>query len=345
MDHIVYVTSPESQQIHVWKMDRYGILTLLQVKNTPGQGQPIVIHPKKMRLYIGMRPLYSVLSYLINKQGLLSEENLSTQIGCPTYLTIDYQNETLYYVSYRRSYLSVSIIDKQGIISAPIQMLEGLQNCHSANIESRNRMLWVPCLNEDKIRLYHIDQAGYLTPSSPEAIKIKNGAGPRHMVFHPNGNYAYVLNELNGIINVISINIGNVPSIIQALDIIPINFSKIYRRRWASDIHITPDGRWLYACDRASSLLSHFNVLDDGSTLSLSSCQKTEIQPRSFAIDSQGTFLIVAGQNSHHIRVYHIESKTGKPISMNRYMVGKGPTWVTISVQNENYFSGSFPAK
>jgi len=70
--------------------------------------------------------------------------------------------------------------------------------------------------------------------------------------------------------------------------------------RWAADIHITPDGRHLYACDRTSSTLTIFSVSEDGSVIAVEGFQPTETQPRGFNIDNSGKYLIAAGQKSSH---------------------------------------------
>ena len=84
------------------------------------------------------------------------------------------------------------------------------------------------------------------------------GAGPRHMVFHPNEQYAYCVNELNSSVDVWELKDphGNIECV-QTLDMMPENFSDT---RWAADIHITPDGRHLYACDRTAN--HHISVYE-----------------------------------------------------------------------------------
>ncbi|SNC59096.1 6-phosphogluconolactonase [Sodalis endosymbiont of Henestaris halophilus] len=330
MKQIVYVASPDSQQIHVWQMDGQGMLTLLQVVNTLGKGQPMAIHPKKTHLYIGIRPVFSVISYCIDEEGLLTEDSIAPLLGSPTQITTDLQGTTLYSVSYSSSYLSVSPIDERGVVGAPQQTLKGLTNCHSANVDTTNQVLWVPCLQEDRIRLYKIGQSGCLMPFSPAALECVAGSGPRHMAFHHGGNYAYVINELSGTVDVIDIHsAGFGPRIIQTLDIMPATFSNI---RWAADIHITIDDRWLYCCDRKASIISRFSVSEDGSVLSLLGYQATETQIRGFNIDPQGRFLVAAGQKSDHIAVYAIDAQSGVLSLIERYAVGRGPMWVSILV-------------
>ncbi len=81
--------------------------------------------------------------------------------------------------------------------------------------------------------------------------------------------------------------------------------------RWAADIHITPDGRHLYACDRTASIITVFSVSEDGSVLAVEGYQPTETQPRGFNLDHSGKYLIAAGQKSHHIAVYDIVGEQG----------------------------------
>ena len=100
--------------------------------------------------------------------------------------------------------------------------------------------------------------------------------------------------------------------------------------RWAADIHLTPDGRFLYACDRTSSTLTVFSVSEDGAVLTVEGFQPTETQPRGFNIDQAGQFLVAAGQKSHHIEVYNITQPQGLLKPVGRYAVGQGPMWVVV---------------
>jgi len=328
MKQIVYVASPESQQLHVWQMDNEGLLTLLQVVDTPGQGQPIAIGPSNNHLYLGVRPDFGVVSYHIDEQGRLTEAGMAPLPGSPTHLSTDHQGRFLFCASYSKSCVSVSPIDEQGITGAPIQVLEDLTNCHSANIDPTNQLLWVPCLKEDRIRLFTLAADGQLQPGRPDAVDTVTGAGPRHMVFHPQRPYAYCVNELNSTVNVYAVDpAGGAPRIIQTLDMMPKGFTDT---RWAADIHITPDGRYLYSCDRTASVITRFAVSEDGSVLEVLGHQATETQPRGFNIDTRGRYLVAAGQKSHHVAVYRIDGQSGDLLPLARYPVGQGPMWVAI---------------
>ncbi|MGK2946916.1 MAG: 6-phosphogluconolactonase [Candidatus Malihini olakiniferum] len=328
MQQVIYIANSESQQIQVWQLVSSGKLTLLQAVDTPGQVQPMVIAPNKQHLYVGVRPSFSAISYHIDAQGLLMKVGSASLPGSPTHLSTDRQGRFLFSVSYNSETLSLSQIDKKGIVVEPTQQLDGLSGCHSSNIDPKNRVLWVTCLKEDRIRLYHVSQEGALSVAEQAELCTVKGAGPRHMAFHPNQRFAYCVNELNSTVDVIELySVEGKARIVQSLDAMPQDFTDT---RWAADIHLTPNGRFLYCSDRTASLLSIFQVAEDSGTLSLVGHQSTEMQPRGFNIDNSGKFIISAGQKSQHIEVYRIDQESGKLQPLMRYAVGQGPMWISI---------------
>ena len=314
MKQTVYIASPESQQIHVWNLNHEGALTLTQVVDVPGQVQPMVVSPDKRYLYVGVRPEFRVLAYRIAPDdGALTFAAESALPGSPTHISTDHQGQFVFVGSYNAGNVSVTRLD----------------GCHSANISPDNRTLWVPALKQDRICLFTVSEDGHLVAQDPAEVTTVEGAGPRHMVFHPNEQYAYCVNELNSSVDVWELKDphGNIECV-QTLDMMPENFSDT---RWAADIHITPDGRHLYACDRTASLITVFSVSEDGSVLSKEGFQPTETQPRGFNVDHSGKYLIAAGQKSHHISVYEIVGEQGLLHEKGRYAVGQGPMWVVVN--------------
>jgi 6-phosphogluconolactonase len=98
---------------------------------------------------------------------------------------------------------------------------------------------------------------------------------------------------------------------------------------WASDLHITPDGRFLYAAERTGNQIGAFSV--DGATgkLSYLGATATEPQPRGFQIDPTGKYLVASGEKSDTISVYAIEAN-GALRFLQKYPTGKGSNWVEI---------------
>jgi 6-phosphogluconolactonase len=87
---------------------------------------------------------------------------------------------------------------------------------------------------------------------------------------------------------------------------------------WASDLHLTPDGRFLYAAERTSSTLGAFRVDPASGKLTYVSSTPTEKQPRGFAIDPSGRYVVVSGEKSDTISSYAIDGESGalKPIGV-----------------------------
>ncbi|TNH44352.1 6-phosphogluconolactonase [Photorhabdus luminescens] len=325
MKQVVYTASPNSCQIHVWNLNNEGELSLIQIVDVPGEVQPMVVSPDRKHLYVGIRPQFSIVTYQIGSGGELVQQGISSIPGSPTHISTDKQGRFLFSASYSYNNLSVSLIDEQGVVGEPVQIIEGLQTPHSANIDWDNKQLLVPCLKEDRIRIFEMIEEGYLTEKRAEEITTAMGAGPRHMAFHPNQQVIYCINELDATVDVY--RKWEKYRIVQTIDSLPTDLAGV---RWSADIHITPDGRHLYTSERTSSLISHFVISPDGFNLTLAGHYKTETQPRGFAIDHSGKYLIASGQKSDHISVSSVDKYTGKLTELARYSVGKGPMWVTV---------------
>ena len=96
----------------------------------------------------------------------------------------------------------------------------------------------------------------------------------------------------------------------------------------AADLHITPDGRFLYGSERTSSTLTGFTVDPTHGTLSTIGSVPTETQLRGFNIDPAGGYLLAVGQLSHALSSYHINASTGQLTKLKAYAMGKNPNWV-----------------
>src|SRR5262245_30108955 len=99
---------------------------------------------------------------------------------------------------------------------------------------------------------------------------------------------------------------------------------------WAADLHLTPDGRFLYASERTTSTLGAFRVDGAGGKLTHLGSTPTEKQPRGFAMDPTGRFLVAAGEKSDTLSSYAIDSENGALRLIGRYPGGKGANWVEI---------------
>jgi len=99
---------------------------------------------------------------------------------------------------------------------------------------------------------------------------------------------------------------------------------------WASDLHLTPNGRFLYAAERTSSSIGAFSVDAATGKLTYLSSTPTERQPRGFRIDPKGRYMVLSGEKSDTISVYEIDGASGAPKLLQKYTTGKGSNWVEI---------------
>jgi len=157
---------------------------------------------------------------------------------------------------------------------------------------------------------------------------VKEKAGPRHFVFHANGKLVYVLGELDASVYVFDYDAatGQLKER-QAVSALPPGFQG---KPWAADLHITPDGKFLYGSERTSSTLAGFKVDPANGTLSSVGSVPTEKQPRGFSIDPSGRYLLVVGQLSHGMSSYRIDAESGKLTKLKEYPMGKNPNWIEI---------------
>jgi 6-phosphogluconolactonase len=114
---------------------------------------------------------------------------------------------------------------------------------------------------------------------------------------------------------------------LSAASALPPSFSG---KPWAADIHVTPDGRFLYASERTSSTLAGFAIDAGTGALKPIGNWPTETQPRGFAIDPAGRFLLSTGQISHSLTAYAINADSGALRPLKRYPMGANPNWVEI---------------
>ena len=149
-------------------------------------------------------------------------------------------------------------------------------------------------------------------------FKTHPGAGPRHCTFSPSGEYCYLINELNCTILVLSYNKKNGSFVeLQRVSSLPDGIT--FPGNTCADIHITPNGAYLYGSNRGHNSLIIYKINKKSGLLDYVGCQSCggEI-PRNFAIDPTGNHLLCANQDSDEIVVFRIDNKTGRLSEVSR---------------------------
>src|SRR5256712_5113085 len=209
-------------------------------------------------------------------------------------------------------------------VEPPQQVLQNYPNAHSILADAANRHVLVPTLGNDRINQFTFDAAtGKLAPTASPAAEVKPKAGPRHFVYHPSGKLVYALGELDGTVYVFDYNAatGDLTQK-QSVSALPLDFQG---QPSAADLHITPDGNFLYASERTSSTLAGFRVDPTKGTLTLIGSVPTEKQPRGFNIHSSRRYLLAVRQLSHGFSSYSIGHAPGTLTQRKEKPIGQNP--------------------
>lgn len=181
---------------------------------------------------------------------------------------------------------------------------------HSTVFSPDDKYLFVQDLGIDKIMIYSFN-AGHGTPQPAPVpfVATTPGGGPRHLSFHPNGKFAYLVEEMGGAVSAYKYEDGKLTSI-QRISTVPADFTG---KKWAADIHISPDGNFLYASNRTpSNTIAIFKINKSNGQLTSVGYEPTQgLVPRNFAIDPSGEFLLVANQDSDNVVIFKRNKKTG----------------------------------
>ena len=329
---IAYVANADSREISVLQLDRErGRLHVVQTVAAGGVVMPLAISPDKSRLYASLRSEpFTLASFVIDRvSGQLTPLATAPLPESMANIALDRSGHWLFGASYGGHKLSVSPIAGNGMPATATQLLATGNNAHAAVPDGSNRYLFVPTLGNDQVMQWRFDAAtGQLSPNTPAAVATRPGAGARHLVLHPNGRHAYLLNELDAGVDLLDLDAdAGTLAFRQSWSSLPPGFSG---KPWAADLHLSPDGRYLVTSERTSSTLAIWAVQADSGALTLIGHQTTEQQPRSFQIDPSGQWLVAVGQLSNTAALYRIDTATGQLALQSRTAVGKNPNWVEI---------------
>ncbi len=251
---------------------------------------------------------------------LLNEQ--ATQGADPCHLTIDRRKRTLLVANYTGGSVAVLPIRSDGTLapSTDVEQHEGSSvkeqqkgpHAHCIILDRFERHALAADLGIDKVMIYRFDAAtGKLSPAAQPWAELKAGAGPRHLTLHPNGKYAYVINELDSTLTALKYNeASGTLSQIETLPTLPSDFSGA---SYCADVHVSPSGKFVYGSNRGHNSIVVFEIDPGTGKLKLVQHVSTEGKwPRNFTIDPTGRFLLVANQRTDNVVTFSIDSQTGR---------------------------------
>ena len=182
---------------------------------------------------------------------------------------------------------------------------------HSCNFDPSGNFVLVPDLGVDKVYIYRFDPAlRALADASPPTVALAAGSGPRHLSFHPNGKFAYLINEMGG--TVIAYAWDSSQGQLRPLQTVSTLPPGYHGANTSAEVRIHPGGRFLYASNRGPDDLAIFEINSAAGTLTPVGYQSTQGKaPRDFRIDPTGQFLFAANQDSDSVVIFRINPDTG----------------------------------
>ena len=239
----------------------------------------------------------------------------------PVYVSVHQNGKWLIVGNYTEGSTSVYPVSENGRIEPSVQNFQYTEGSTDSNRQDRSHIhstvfspnhdyVFLPDLGADKIRAYRFEgnRSEPLQPAEVPFTPTILGSGPRHFTFHPNGKYAYCIEEMGGAVSAYAYEDGKLKNI-QRIDT---HMDKIKDNFESSDVHISPDGRFLYASNRGDEdNIAIFSIQNDGTLKTVGYQRKGGRHPRVFAIDATGKFLIATNAGSGSAVVFKRNAETG----------------------------------
>jgi 6-phosphogluconolactonase len=240
----------------------------------------------------------------------------------PCYVNTDADGSHVLVGNYASGSLSVLPVQADAKLGAPLQTIQHTgssvnknrqesPHVHCVEFSPDHRFLYVPDLGIDKVGIYKYDPSSplMLQEADPSYAPLPPGSGPRHITFHPNGKWAYLIHELDGKVTMFRYDTGRLTPV-QTVSTLPAAFKGMIS---GADIHISPDGKFLYASNRGDLNNIVYYAIDakTGKLLRKGQQSSRGKAPRNFMIDPTGNFLLVANQDTDNVVVFKRNQVTG----------------------------------
>ena len=314
----------ENSGVYVVAFDRETMdMKVIDTAKTPRSPSYINIHPNKKYLYSVNRGSVSkeaehgsLSAFKISSDGsLLPLNTVSSGDAGPCYVNIDKAGEWLFTAHYSGGSWGAHQLLPEGLVSKLVVLYrhsgkskdsirQKAPHAHMITTSPDNEYILINDLGLDQVKIHNIKP----TFDSVNVIETKAGSGPRHLAFHPTLNIIYLAEELSSTVSVWPFTPKGSMQMKQRLSTLPENYEN---KSTVADIHISPDGRFLYVSNRGHDSLAIFEIGEDGE-LQLVRHQSTRGErPRNFLIGPKGDYLWVANRDSDQVVLFIRNQKTG----------------------------------
>ena len=333
---LVYIgtyTGPQSKGIYVSRFDtRTGSLSSPELAAETKNPSFLAVHPNRRFLYavgevssFGGQPGGAVSAFSIDaKTGRLTLLNQQPSRGAgPCHLALDSKGKCLWVANYGSGSIAALPVESDGKLAGATAFIqhEGSSinptrqtgpHAHFIMADPANRFVLTCDLGLDKVLAYRLDAGkASLAPNDPPSVSIKAGSGPRHLAFHPNGRFVYLINEMASTLTALSYDSrrGALEEF-QAVSILPENF---HGANSGAEVQVHPSGKFVYASNRGHDSIAVFATeAKTGKLIPVEHQPTGGKTPRHFAFDPSGHWLLAENQGSDNIVVFSVDSKSGR---------------------------------
>lgn len=333
-----YVACLKGSAIEVFVGDAVnGTLDHVQTVELLGKGLPLARSPDGRHLYAStfgetdegeVNQIETFEIHPVTKR--LSRVSTTPVMARMAHISVDRTGNFLMGASFPSSCIAVYPIGDRGHVqSFPTDTMSTPFRSHQITTDYSNRFAYVPCMKSHTVMCLNFDdRTGTFSEQSPPAIYTAPGAGPRHMAHHPNRRNVYVINEMNGTLTAFRLDAktGGLTEIMTTSYV----RDDLTEDPWGAQIHVSPDGKRLFAADRSGHTLAVFDIDPLGGQLSGRQLIQTGANPRCHDITPNGRYLIVAALGDKKIEMYDIANPAAGITKTLEMPTSAAPAWVEI---------------
>ncbi len=328
-------TGKKSKGIYVSRFNpKTGALGAPELAAEAASPSFLAVHPTGRFLYsvnevdnTKDKPAGGVSAFRIDAAtGKLTPLNQQSSGGAgPCHLVVDKAGRNVLVANYGGGSVAVLPVNKDGSLkeaSAFVQHKGSSVNrsrqeaphAHGIYLDSANRFAFVPDLGLDRLVAYRFDSSrGTLAANAPAFAPVTPGSGPRHFAFTPNGNFAYVINEILCTATAFGYDSKRgALAELQTISTLP-DGESVKPGYSTAELFAHPSGKFLYGSNRGHDSIVSYSI--DGKSGTLTHLANTPTQgkvPRGFGIDPSGRWLLAANQNSDSVVVFEVDLSNGR---------------------------------
>lgn len=298
----------------------------------------LALHPEKPVIYTtcntdGKKKKKGAIATLqILENGTLDVLSQSqTKSSGATHVSVDAAGKVVFTASYGSGSVASFQVEEDGSLSKAISVVEhegssilpsrqSSSHAHYMAAGPKNKFAYVPDLGLDKVLIYSFEESAELTAAG--AGVVAGGAGPRHMKFSKDGQFAYVLNELNITVTTFRYD-SESGSLTEVATVSAVPEDTDIKRLSCAEIVVHPNGKFVYTSQRdlnardekdglGRNSLSVYRVTDEGVLQRIQTISAGVRIPRNFNLHPSGKWLLAGGQSSQNVQVFAVDEKTGK---------------------------------